>query len=164
MWERSGSVVECLIWDRGAVGLSLTGVTGLCPWGRARHIYSSLVLVQPKKTHPCLTERLLVGRKESNQTNSWMNLLKKLILKKSADKRKAWKITNVCTFDSLPLRNFSCYFAACWFFSQWTFSKNSFRNTIRVSNRLNPDQALHFVGPDLCPIYLQRLSADDISR
>ena len=36
---------------------------------RARHIYPSLVLVQPRKTHPCLTERLLMGRKESNQTN-----------------------------------------------------------------------------------------------
>ena len=34
------------------------------PW--ARHIYSSLVLVQPRKTRPCLTERLLMGRKESN--------------------------------------------------------------------------------------------------
>ena len=32
LWERSGSVVECLTeWDRGAAGLSLTGVTALCP-------------------------------------------------------------------------------------------------------------------------------------
>ena len=31
--------------------------------------YPSLVLVQPRKTRPCLTERLLMGRKESNQTN-----------------------------------------------------------------------------------------------
>ena len=29
--ERSGSVVECLIRDRGAAGLSLTGATALCP-------------------------------------------------------------------------------------------------------------------------------------
>ena len=35
----------------------------------ARHIYPSLVLVQPRKTRPCLNERLLMGRKESNQTN-----------------------------------------------------------------------------------------------
>ena len=34
-----------------------------------RHIYPSLVLVQPRKTRPCLTVRLLMGRKESNQTN-----------------------------------------------------------------------------------------------
>ena len=31
-------------------------------------IYPSLVLVQPRKTRPCLNERLLIGRKESNQT------------------------------------------------------------------------------------------------
>ena len=35
----------------------------------ARHIYPSLVLVQRKKTSPCLTEKLLMGRKEPNQTN-----------------------------------------------------------------------------------------------
>ena len=37
-------------------------------------------------------------------------------------------------------------------------------NTIRVSNSLDPDQARHFVGPDLDPNCLQRLSADDTSR
>ena len=39
-----------------------------------------------------------------------------------------------------------------------------FRNTIRVSNSLDPDQARCFVGPDLDPNCLQRLSADDKSR
>ena len=66
--ERSGSVVECLTWDRGSAGSSLTSVTALCPW--ARHIYPSLVLVQHRKTSPYITERLLMGGKESNQTNS----------------------------------------------------------------------------------------------
>ena len=41
------------------------------PW--SRHIYPSLVLVQPWKVRPCLTERLLIGRKESNQTNKPTN-------------------------------------------------------------------------------------------
>ena len=37
----------------------------------------SLVLVQPRKTHPCKTVRLLMGRKESNQTNKQLfSLLK----------------------------------------------------------------------------------------
>ena len=36
--------------------------------------------------------------------------------------------------------------------------------TIRVSNSLDPDQARHFVGPDLGPNCLQRLSADDKSH
>ena len=37
-------------------------------------------------------------------------------------------------------------------------------NTIIVSNSLDPDQARHFVGPDLGPNGLQRLLADDTSR
>ena len=46
-------------------------------------------------------------------------------------------------------------------FSKSTFSKNSFRNTIRVSNSLDSDQDRHYVAPDLGPNCLQRLSADD---
>ena len=60
-------MVECLTRDQGAVGSSLSGVTALCPG--ARHINLSLELVQPRKTHPYITERLLMGHKESNQTN-----------------------------------------------------------------------------------------------
>ena len=48
------------------------------------------------------------------------------------------------------------------FFSKSTFSKNSFRNTISVSNRLDPDQAQCFVSPDLGPISLPRLLADEL--
>ena len=44
--------------------------------------------------------------------------------------------------------------------SKSTFSKNSFRNTIRVSNSLDPDLARQNVGPDLGPNCLQRLSTD----
>ena len=75
--EPSGSVVECLTQDRGAAGSSLTGVTALCPW--ARHINPSLVLVQPRKTCPFITERLLMGHKEPNQTKTkkpwWFKVL-----------------------------------------------------------------------------------------
>ena len=39
--------------------------------------------------------------------------------------------------------------------------KNSFRNTIRVSSRLDPDQARHLGGPDLGTNFLKRLPADD---
>ena len=41
-------------------------------------------------------------------------------------------------------------------FFKITFFKNSFRNTARVSNSLEPDQARHVVGPDLGPSCLQR--------
>ena len=43
----------------GVAGLSLTGVTVLCP--EAKHIYPCLVLVQPRKTCPGITEILLTG-------------------------------------------------------------------------------------------------------
>ena len=56
-------------------------------------------------------------------------------------------------------------FVVCRFFFQKNFfRKKYFRNTIRVSNCLDPDQARHYVGPDLGPNYLQKLSADDTSR
>ena len=42
--------------------------------------------------------------------------------------------------------------------------KKTFRNTIRVSNSLDTDQAQRFVGPDLGPNCLQRLSTDDKIR
>ena len=59
------TVVECSNQDRGAVGSSLTGVTASCP--RARHINHGLVLVQPRKTGPCITERLLMGHNQIKQ-------------------------------------------------------------------------------------------------
>ena len=40
-----------------------------CVVSLSKNINSSLVLVQPRKTRPFITEKLLMGRKESNQTN-----------------------------------------------------------------------------------------------
>ena len=39
-----------------------------CVVSMSKNINPSLVLVQPRKTRPYITERLLMGRKESNQT------------------------------------------------------------------------------------------------
>ena len=58
--------------------------------------------------------------------------------------------------------NFACFLLSADFSQNLFF--NSFRITIRVSNSLDPDQAQHFVEPDLGPNCLQRLSADDTSR
>ena len=54
------------------------------------------------------------------------------------------------------------FFVVCCFVKNHL--KKSFRNTIRVSNNLDPDQARHFVGPGLGPNFLQRLSADVTRR
>ena len=55
---------------------------------------------------------------------------------------------------------FSCTFVVCSFFLNHLFQKKKIRNTIRMSNSLNPDQAKHFVSPDLGP-KLQMLSSDN---
>ena len=49
-------------------------------------------------------------------------------------------------------------------FFKINFSKNYFRNTIRVPNGLDLDLDRRFVGSDLGPNCLQRISADDKSR
>ena len=49
-------------------------------------------------------------------------------------------------------------------FFQRTFSKHSFRNSIRMTNGLDPDQDRRSVGPDLGPNCLKRLLTDDKTR
>ena len=49
-------------------------------------------------------------------------------------------------------------------FFEFKFCENSFTNMISASNSLDPDQAQHFVRPDLGPNCLQKFSADDTSR
>ena len=44
-----------------------------CVGSLSKNINASLVLVQPRKTHPFITERLLMERKESYQTNKQTN-------------------------------------------------------------------------------------------
>ena len=62
-------------WHSGRVLDSRPKGRGLEPHQRhcvvslSKNINPSLVLVQPRKTRPFITERLWMGRKESNQTN-----------------------------------------------------------------------------------------------
>ena len=72
-------------------------------------MYPSLVLVQPRKIHPCLTEKLLMGRKESNQTNKNMYICFSLVYNRDEDEVYAggvgfldeWKITGAEVKGSL---------------------------------------------------------------
>ena len=49
-----------------------------CVVSLSKNINPSLVLVQPRKTSPYITEILLMGRKESNQTKS-LGMEKKIL-------------------------------------------------------------------------------------
>ena len=59
-----------------------------CVVSLSKNINPSLVLVQPRKTRPFITERLLMGRKESNQTN-----------KKEIGLASYRQILNICDLD-----------------------------------------------------------------
>ena len=58
-------MVECLTRDRVVAGSSLAGGIALCL--RARHFILSLVLVQHRKTHPHMIEKLLIGSKQTEK-------------------------------------------------------------------------------------------------
>ena len=69
-------------------------------------------------------------------------------------------IESILTF--CPLGNSSC--CRLLIFLKSIVLKNSFRNTNRVSNSLDPDKVQCFVGPDMDPTCLQMLSAEDTGR
>ena len=46
----------------------------LCVVSLSKNINPSLVLVQPRKSRPFITERLLMGRKESTLTDNHLSL------------------------------------------------------------------------------------------
>ena len=63
---------------------------------------------------------------------------------------------------SHPARNFSTFLSSADVFQNQLLRKKKIQKYHQISKRLDPDQARHFVGPDLGPICLQRLSAEDI--
>ena len=73
------NALEEVQWLSGRVLDSRPGGRGFephrrhCDMSLSKNINPSLVLVQPRKTRPFITEKLLMGRKESNQTNKNKN-------------------------------------------------------------------------------------------
>ena len=51
-----------------------------CVVSLSKKINPSLVLVQPRKTRPFITDRLMMGRKESNQTNKQNKCILKVLM------------------------------------------------------------------------------------
>ena len=71
------------------------------------------------------------------------------------------KIILAHCFNSIYTRKFPKFLlSSADFFSKLFFSRDSFKNIIRVSISLDPDQDQRSVGPDLGSNCLQRLSAD----
>ena len=75
-------MVECLTPDRGVAGSSLTGGIALCPLSRLFML--CLALVQPRKTHPDIDEKLLTGTKRiksNKQTKLVLGVIRKFVEK-----------------------------------------------------------------------------------
>ena len=66
----------------------------------------------------------------------------------------------LCLNNSM-LGTLSWFLSTADFFSKSTFIKTSVKNTNRVSNSLDQNQAEHFAGNNLGPNCLQMLSADE---
>ena len=80
-----------------------------CVVSLSKNINPSLVLVQPRKTRPFITERLLMGRKESNKTNktrcstAWgkFKRLLPILTSKHVSLRTRGKVFNACVRSAL---------------------------------------------------------------
>ena len=86
---------------------SLTCVTALCPW--ARHNNPCLVLVQPGKTRPDITDFFWLGPKETNQTNKQLFVIWRL--QGSLSHKVSWVLGQVWNLIvSIPDRCLLLYF------------------------------------------------------
>ena len=68
-WAEGAQWLSGRVLDSRPKGRGFEPHRGHCVVSLSKNINPSLVLVQPRKTGPLITERLLMGRKESNQTN-----------------------------------------------------------------------------------------------
>ena len=57
------------------------------------------------------------------------------------------------------LDNFACFFVVCSFYFNINGLQKFFHGYHQCQISLDPDQAPPYVGPDLSPHYLQKLSA-----
>ena len=68
-WNKGAQWLSGRVLDSRPKGRGFEPHRRHCVVSLSKNINPSLVLVQPRKTSPFITERLLMGRKESNQTN-----------------------------------------------------------------------------------------------
>ena len=68
-WQKGAQWLSGRVLDSRPKGRGFEPHRRHCVVSLSKNINTSLVLVLPRKTHPFITERLLMGRKESNKTN-----------------------------------------------------------------------------------------------
>ena len=73
-WEWGAQWLSGRAFDSSPKGRGFDPHRCHCLVSLSKNINPSLVLVQPRKTRPFITERLLMGGKESNQTNNQLRM------------------------------------------------------------------------------------------
>ena len=108
----------------------------------SKNINPSLVLVQPRKTGPFITERLLTGRKESNQQNKLIGVGNS-IRHKWVDKMSHDVFTLVEFEVTVNVLKFQTLFSFCSQIKCWLFEPDlEFTKCLHVliTNREDLDQ------------------------
>ena len=80
-WTEGAQWLSGRVFDSRPRGRGFEPQRRHCVVSLSKNTNPSLVLVQPRKTRPFITERLLMGRRESNQTNKQNHGQKYTILK-----------------------------------------------------------------------------------
>ena len=75
-----------------------------------------------------------------------------------------YMINSIMLFAPWEIFHVFFFLLSADFFQNQLLKEKYFRNTIRVSNRLDSDQAWLFVWPDMGQNCLQKLSTDDTRR
>ena len=94
-----------------------------------KNIFCDNLLESLPQGNPMRTHKIRFGAEITNLSSKYSPYLKLYV---------------VLTLTLCMLGNFACFFCRLQIFLKLTFSKKYFRNTIRVSNSLDPDQAQHF--------------------
>ena len=105
-----------------------------CVVSSSKNINPSLVLVQPKKTRSFITERLLMGRKESNKTNKTCDSGCKESENFDISSEFFFPIyvNSFCDAGQVPIFR---YFEACWY--RWT------QHLIKISQQITLESGNH---------------------
>ena len=116
-----------------------------CVVSLSKNINPSLVLVQPRKTPPFITERLLMGRKESNQTKTKQFYAENFCLSKPVDKQS--RLRQAFTYVKIKMRPLGpldcCEFMFIEWLNVYAFSTRPLDKSVLPKNNFLISQTKH---------------------
>ena len=115
MWERSGRVLDSIPRGRGFEPHRRHCVVSL-----RKNSNHSLVLVQPRKTHPIIAEILMMGHKESNQTSKHSTGCSYVRIQREGGKHPPGKSQVICLLCFCSVLCLLCLCARLFICALWS--------------------------------------------